>query len=35
MGNHSVSDYLRRVMLALCSQGVPAKPAGVKGPEHG
>jgi hypothetical protein len=26
MGNHDLSDYLRRIMLALCSRGVPAQP---------
>jgi hypothetical protein len=26
MGNHDMHDYLRRIMLALCANGVPAEP---------
>lgn len=35
MGNHDMHDYLRRIMLALCANGVPAEPTpatrGVEG----
>jgi hypothetical protein len=37
MGNHDLSNYLRRIMWALCERGAPAQPPtdGVPGTSGG